>query len=122
MAKILVIDDDDNVRDLIADTLREDGHVVTVACDGKQGMDRFRSDGADLVITDLVMPVREGMEVIIELRKKFPGTRIIAMSGASMRQICLTIAKKLGALRSIDKPFSKNILIDSVNSALNGGP
>jgi CheY-like chemotaxis protein len=118
MAQILVVDDDELVRSLAAETLRQDGHLVTEAADGQEGLAQFRASRADLVLTDLVMPVKEGIEMIMELRREYPDTKIIAMSGVVHCHNYLQIAEKLGALRSLGKPFTKDGLLYAVDEAL----
>jgi len=118
MAQILVVDDDELIRSLAAETLRQDGHIVTEAADGQEGLDQFRARRADLVLTDLVMPVKEGIEMIMELRREYPHTKIIAMSGVIHCQNYLQIAEKLGALRSLGKPFTRDGLLSAVDEAL----
>jgi DNA-binding NtrC family response regulator len=118
MGHILVIDDDAAVRSLTAEALRQVGHRVSEATDGKDGLARFRADGADLVITDLVMPVKEGIETIMELHREFPDTKVIAMSGALHSHDYLQLAGKLGALRTLSKPFTIDRLLSAVENAL----
>jgi DNA-binding NtrC family response regulator len=118
MAHILVIDDDAAVRSLTSDALRRVGHHVSEAGDGKEGLSKFRTDGADLVITDLVMPTNEGIETIMELRRDFPEAKIIAMSGALHSKDYLQLAGRLGALRTLDKPFTTDRLLSVVATAL----
>ena len=81
MARILLIDDDDSVRRALRLTLTEFGHTVIEARDGQEGLKLFPQANADLVITDIVMPEKDGIEVLIELRKKQPPVNIIAISG-----------------------------------------
>ena len=81
MSKILVIDDDKNIRSLLRDFLERDGYEVMEAENGKVGLKLFRENGADLVITDLIMPEKEGIETIRELRRDFSDVKIIAISG-----------------------------------------
>ena len=81
MARILVIDDEADMRGLLEETLQSAGHEVSLAADGEEGMKRFRARPADLVITDLYMPGQEGLETIMQLRREFPSVAIMAMSG-----------------------------------------
>ena len=77
--RILIIDDDDTLRGIIAKSLTHAGHTVSQANNGRKGVALFKADPTDLVITDLVMPEQEGMETIKILHREFPGLRIIAM-------------------------------------------
>ncbi len=83
MARILLIDDDDSVRTMLRLTLAHFGHTVIEARNGKEGLELFQHANADLVITDIVMPEKEGLEVLMELRKKHPPVKIIAISGGA---------------------------------------
>jgi DNA-binding response OmpR family regulator len=116
MPNVLVIDDDIRVRELIADTLGGEGYTVTQAIDGVEGMAKFRAEPFDLIITDLYMPEKEGLETIVELRREFPHLKILAISGAHTEQ--LRIAKLLGADRTLSKPFDIADLIEAVNGLL----
>ena len=81
MPSILLIEDDDLFREALATALKERGYAVTQARDGDEGLRIFRVEPADLVLTDLVMPNKEGVGTIMELRRGNPNLRIIAMSG-----------------------------------------
>src|SRR4051812_19061949 len=107
MAQILLIDDDDLLRGVLAKALGHAGHTVIQAIDGQQGVELARVASVDLVITDLLMPVQEGVETIIMLRRERPQLPIIAMSGGvSNSPLYLEIAAKVGAQRILAKPFS----------------
>jgi CheY-like chemotaxis protein len=108
MSRILVIEDDEMVRTSVAKILVLMGHTVVEARDGKEGLALFSESGADLVITDLVMPEKEGLEVMMEIKRTHPATRIIAISGGGRRGPgdLLRIAKHLGAAKVLSKPFS----------------
>ena len=81
MALILIIDDDDQIRRVLRKTLERDGYDVADAPNGKEGIRLYRENPADLVITDIIMPEKEGIETIRELRRDFPEVKIIAISG-----------------------------------------
>lgn len=120
MPKILIIDDDEQVRALLFEILERAGFDIIEAVNGAQGLSLFRAQPADLVITDLIMPEKEGVETILELRQEFPNVRIVAMSGGG-RNSCrdyLQIASQLGARRTIAKPFSRQEILDAVSDAL----
>lgn len=118
MARILIIDDDAAVRMTIAAALRRQGHDVREASDGREGLLRFGEAAVDLVITDIVMPDKEGIETIMELRQLAPGIPIIAMSGSGDSDLYLGMAARLGAAFTLSKPCSAERLIEVVNRAL----
>ena len=109
MAHVLVIDDDADVRTIIRRAVQLDGHLVTEAGDGAEGLRLFVERPVDLVITDILMPEREGIETIIELRRRRPELPILAISGGSQitdRDGLLVSADLLGATRVLPKPFT----------------
>ncbi len=118
MARILVIDDDPDMRALLDEMLRAGGHEVVLAGDGRDGVAKYRANRADLVITDLCMPNQEGLETIVELRRDFPGVVIIAMSGKTFARTMLSIARRLGAVEDLMKPFQPAELLAAVARAL----
>lgn len=121
MAKILLIDDDEMLRRVLSKALGHAGHTVIEASDGQQGIDLARVTGVDLVITDLVMPVREGVETILQLRREKPMLPIIAISGdGSNSKLYLEIAAKIGAKRILPKPFTPPELIALIDTVLGG--
>lgn len=123
MAIILLIDDDDLLRGMLAKTLELEGHTVFQADNGQAGIDLFHSQRPDLVITDLVMPVQEGVETIMRLRQLSPRLPIIAMSGGVPNsKLYLTIAAKIGAHRILPKPFTPQRLLEAVNETLRESP
>jgi len=122
MARILIIDDDDDVRTMLSLTLTQFGHSVIEARDGKEGLQRFAETNPDLVITDIVMPEKEGLEVLMELRKKQPAPKVIAISGGGRQSTSdyLRAAKYMGASRVLEKPFSQEALFEAINDLLAG--
>jgi CheY-like chemotaxis protein len=117
MTRILVADDQAEVRSFIRAALESEDYVVAEAADGKQAMRHARSEPVDLVITDLVMPEQEGIETIRALRLELPDVRIIATSGAFNGQF-LGMAKLLGADGALSKPFSLEALLAKVEEVL----
>lgn len=107
MKRVLVIDDDSQVRMLIRRMLERAGYLVTDAPDGEIGIELHRAEPADLIITDLLMPGKEGIETIVELRKDFPDVKIIVISGGALVEdhSFLSMAERLGAMRALPKPF-----------------
>ena len=121
MASILVIEDDADIRALYCRILSQAGHAVTEAEDGNVGMRLYRQQHRDIVITDIIMPEKEGIETIMELVRESPDVRIIAISGggqATPGSTCLHLAKRLGAATTLAKPFSKQELLNAVQEVL----
>jgi DNA-binding response OmpR family regulator len=118
---ILVIDDDRDLCFVMVEMLRAEGYKVSVANDGEQGIKLHREQPASLLVTDIFMPNKEGIETIRDFRKEFPGVPIIAMSGGGRlkTQGGLFTAKELGAEIILQKPFEMNDLLRSVAAALN---
>ena len=124
MARILLIDDDDDVRSILCSTLTRFGHTVIEARNGREGILLFPQAAADLVITDIVMPEKEGLEVLMELRGKHPLVKIIAISGGGRTNSAsnyLHLAKKLGAAQVLEKPFPAQVLMAAVDEVLRSG-
>ncbi len=124
MARILLIDDDESVRPMLQLTLTHFGHTVIEARNGKEGLALFEHANADLVITDLVMPEKEGLEVMMELRTRQPPPKIIAISGGGRGSATtyLQMAKRLGAAIVLEKPFSNQALLSAVEEILSSDP
>jgi DNA-binding response OmpR family regulator len=118
MAHILVIDDDQLIRDMVALTLGAEGHTVVQAESGVDGLAAFRTRPADLVITDMAMPKMDGVQLIERLLKEYPNLPIIAMSGAPDSAQYLYLASYLGAGRLLTKPFKPETLRGAVDGAL----
>jgi DNA-binding response OmpR family regulator len=123
MSHILVIEDDDLIRSLIQRALTKAGYGVTVAANGRKGLAAYQAAPVDLVVTDIIMPDMEGLEVIIEIKRRSPASKIIAMSGggAGWNSDYLGLAEKLGASRILNKPFAPSDLCALVGELL-GGP
>jgi len=104
--KILLIDDDLVVRTAMVQFLADLGYQVVVAADGERGLRLFRSEKPDLVITDIIMPEKEGVQTIVEMRREQPSTKIIAISGGGRigNANFLKVARSMGANDVIAKP------------------
>ena len=123
MPRILIIDDDDTLRGIIAKSLTHAGHTVTQANNGRKGVAQFRAEPTDLVITDLVMPEQEGMETIKILHRDFPQTPIIAMSGGlDGSPLYLDLTRRLGATITLTKPFTLQQLKGAVDQIFSQPP
>jgi DNA-binding response OmpR family regulator len=119
MARILVVDDDAAVRSTVQRILERAGHTVQVAENGADGLRKFREARHDLVVTDLYMPEKEGIETIQDLRAESPGTRILAVSGGLMGdKTGLVDAELLGADATLAKPFTPEQLQKAVAALL----
>lgn len=121
MPSVLVVDDEDSIRQLIREALQHAGYDVREARDGKEGLRCYRQEPADLVIMDILMPDQDGLESIMTLRQEFPTAKIIAITGGSdMIGILnfLDVAKMLGARRTLQKPFDMKALLDAAETEL----
>ncbi len=114
MTKILLVDDEERVRSTLKEVLESDGYEVQEVSNGKEALESFARSAPDLILTDIVMPDTEGIELIMRIRKSDPNVKIIAMSGGNY----LEIARKLGADRILAKPFSNQVLLDAVKATL----
>lgn len=120
MARILVIDDEDLARFTIREILEAAGHVVVEAKNGNEGIAFQKAQSYDLVITDIIMPEKEGVETIIELKRDYPTMKIIAISGGGRTRNLdfLKLAENFGADEWLSKPFSKDEILEKVNGCL----
>lgn len=124
MACVLVVEDERNLRDIICSILRIAGHEIIEACDGSEISEQLQHRNPDLVLTDILMPEKEGIQTIIELRRHNPNLRIIGMSGGGMEgpDHYLDMAKEFGANRTLRKPFSKEKLLKTIDAVLRATP
>ena len=124
MARILIIDDNPDVLAAVHNVLTAEGHSVSDAPKSSAGIALHRALPFDLIITDIVMPEKEGISTIIDLKAEFPDLRIIAMSGGGDFEPYgyLDIAIRVGADRTLPKPFSREELLEAVNDALSKRP
>lgn len=120
MAPILIIDDDPQVNHLIQDVLEFEGYEVITAQRAAEGLHYLENTKVDLVITDVLMPDKEGLETIRELRERYPQTKILAISGGLTQGgvNILDIAKRFGAHQVLSKPFDIKDLIYNVRMLL----
>ena len=114
MTKILLVEDEERVRALLKGVLESNGYEVQEASSGKEALQSYARSPPDLILTDLVMPDMEGIELITRIRKSDSNLKIIAMSGSNY----LDIAEKLGADRILAKPFSNKALLNAVKATL----
>jgi len=120
MARILVIDDEPYILLMLKKMLERVGHKVEMAVNGAEGLEIFRKNPTDLIITDIVMPEKEGLETIRELKKEFPKLKIIAISGGGRidSKEYLASAKLFGADRIFRKPFKQKEILEAVKEIL----
>jgi CheY-like chemotaxis protein len=115
-ATILIIEDHASVRMILARVLEEAGYQVYEAANGRQGLERFRAQPVNLVITDLEMPEMNGLEVILELTRAFLDVKVIAMSGHSAED--LQKARLIGARQTFPKPLDLSAVLHAVQYEL----
>lgn len=120
MALILIIDDEPQIRSMLKLMLERDGYKVAEAPDGIEGIKIYRQTPADLIITDLIMPNKDGIGMIIELKKEFSDVKIIALSGGGLNKPegYLKGAKKLGAACTLTKPIDREEMLRAVKDVL----
>jgi len=118
---VLVIDDDSDVRTTTQWLLQDAGFTVSVVANGQQGLRLQRARPADVVVTDIYMPDKDGIETIAEFRQRFPDLPIVVISGASAASAGgnshLFVARELGAHEVLRKPFDPEKLIEAVRTA-----
>jgi DNA-binding response OmpR family regulator len=120
MAKIYVFDDEPSILLMIKKMLEKAGYEVDVALNGKEGMELFKKNVPDLLITDIIMPEKEGLETILELRRKYPELKIIAISGGGRISPggYLPGARLLGADMVFEKPLDQKEFLQAIASLL----
>jgi DNA-binding response OmpR family regulator len=123
MGRILVIEDEDQMRKLLRQVLEDAGYEVEEASDGLEGIGLYRENPADLIITDMIMPKKEGMEIILDLKLEFPEVKIIAISGGGRvgPEPYLQVAEGFGAERVFIKPFDIKELLEAVKEIIGQG-
>jgi len=117
MPSVLVVDDEAQIRWVIREALEQAGYAVEEARGGKEGLERYRLNPADVVLMDILMPDQDGLESILAFRREFPTSRVIAMTGGSdMIGVLnfLEVAKMLGACGTLQKPFDMHALLNAV--------
>jgi DNA-binding response OmpR family regulator len=120
MANILLVEDEEQLRLMLRDVLESAGHEVRVAENGKIAMNAFAVRSAELVITDLIMPEKEGLEIIRELKRDYSDVKIIAISGGGRNNAddYLELAKRFGADHILAKPFSNREFLDVIEKLM----
>lgn len=117
---ILVVDDDGEVRSMIKDVIEGEGHCVLQAADGNEALTVFHQNEVDLIVLDILMPEKDGLEVIRELRGRKDEVKILAISGGGREegQTYIQIARGLGACDSLVKPFGHEVLMEKIEKLL----
>jgi CheY-like chemotaxis protein len=118
---ILIIDDDEQIRAVLRLVLEKAGYLVMEASNGREGLRRFRQTPTALVITDLLMPDQDGLEVTRALHREAPHVKIIVLTGGSEELDYLDAAKFLGAHRTMKKPVTAAEVLQAVQQELQGG-
>jgi DNA-binding NtrC family response regulator len=113
---VLIIDDDEFVKNMLRQTFKQAGYEVATASNGRIGLQLYQTEPFDIVITDLIMPDMEGIETITHLRKYNPNVKVIAISGGGRNRPddYLHLASKLGASKTFTKPVDRNELLEAV--------
>ena len=120
MEKILVLDDEEAIRKMLKKLLEKNGYEVITASDGVQGVKLFKEHLPELIITDLIMPEKEGLETIRDLKSIKKDVKIIAISGGGLSDpiTYLKLSEKLGASKSFSKPIDNAELLSEVKKLL----
>ncbi|MCK5706783.1 MAG: response regulator [Candidatus Aureabacteria bacterium] len=118
MAKILIVDDSFTTRKFIAHILKKSGFEIVEADNGESGLKSVKEEKPDLVILDIVMPEKEGIDTILVLKNTLPDLPIIAISGSSINDTYLSSAKKFGANAVLAKPFEESELIETIKEVM----
>ncbi len=120
MKRILVIDDEELMLTFLRDLLEAEGYEITTAANGAEGLALFEKHPVDLVVTDIIMPVKDGLDTILELKKKAPDLPIIAISagGNIPKERYLAVAGYMKNTKTLAKPFTRDELISAVEEHL----
>src|SRR5262245_53635983 len=114
---ILVVDDEPSIRSLLNRFLSKSGYTVLESADGRDALEQLRQSNVDLIISDIVMPERDGLEILRSLRKDFARLKVIVMSGAFDGRFLRT-AEMLGAHATLQKPLKINLVLDTIRQVL----
>lgn len=120
MARILIIDDNAQLREMLNLMLTQAGHEVAEAGSGEMGVKLYRETPSDLVIVDILMPEKGGLETIVELKRDFPNAKLIGISGGFQKKTDEnhSLAELLGVERTLSKPFASEELLKAVGDVL----
>ena len=117
---VLLVDDDEKVRGLLRRRLEAAGYSVVESSSAEEALTRYQAAPPDVVFTDIVLPGKSGLQLISDLEKKFPGARVVAMSGAFESDVpgLLRRSKEVGAVYGLPKPFTTGQMLEAVQAAL----
>jgi two-component system chemotaxis response regulator CheY len=120
--RVLLIDDELMVRKIVRKMLERAGHEVVDVENGRMGLDRLERAPFDLIVTDIIMPDVEGIEVLMTVRERHPSIAVVAMSGGGrMGNVdFLEVARKLGAAATLEKPFTQDALLKAIDQSHGG--
>jgi len=120
MARILIIDDNAQLREMLNLMLAQAGHEVVEAGSGETGVNLYREKPADVVVLDILMPEKGGLETIVELKRDFPNVKVIGISGGFQKKTDenQTLADLLGIQRTLSKPFAPEELLKTIREVL----
>jgi CheY-like chemotaxis protein len=118
VSKVLIVDDDSLVREIGRTLLEPEGYEVWEAGDGEAALALLETQAIDIALLDIMMPHKEGLETLVEMKQRFPGVIVIAMSASGARRghDFLSTAAKFGADGTLQKPFTPEQLLASLNS------
>ncbi len=120
MKRILVVDDEAQIRTMLTQMLEQEGYTVDTAQNGEEGLTMIGRHTYDLVVTDMIMPVKDGLKFIMELVNDYPEMKILAISGggAIKAERYLTMAGYLGDIATLEKPFKRDVLLEMVRNQI----
>ncbi len=124
MAHILVVEDDADIRGLLVDILETEGHTVTEADNGNEAIQAIEENTFDLIITDIVMPEKDGLSTILQTKRANENIKIIAISGGDRSftgASYLQIAKNIGVEKTFQKPFDRKEFLQAVKEVMDEG-
>ncbi len=124
MARVLVVDDEELMREAVRFALEQDGHEILEAENGQMALRLFEEKHPDVLITDLIMPQKEGIETIRVLRKRHPGAKILALSGRGGITLNANLerARQVGADAALLKPCNSDEIREAVRSLISNAP
>ena len=124
MARILVVEDEELMREMLVDIFNDEGHDTSAAVNGVEALKAIEKDSFDLIVTDIVMPEKDGLSVILQTKRDKRDIKVIAISGGDKTfsgKSYLRIARNIGVERTIDKPFKREKVLQAVEEVLASG-
>jgi DNA-binding response OmpR family regulator len=119
-ARILLVEDDNYLRNMFAQFLAQAGYEVVEPANGRVAMEKMAEKSADMIITNMVLPEMDGVEIIMAIRRRYPGVKIVALAETTLNpaENFLKIARMLGAQRTLAKPLAPEQLLHAVQDLL----